>query len=185
MKIEPLPPTIHRGPRPDAVVVDTIVVHSMSHPEAPDPEDLSRCVERLRECGVSAHYFIDRMGGVWCQVPPSERAWHAGVSRMPSPDSREGVNDFSIGIELIAQPESNFTEEQVRAFEELVRILAAQFPIRSLVGHADIAVPVGRKSDPGPLFPWGRVHDFLSRELSQVVCLTAAHGTVSGSGTAM
>ncbi len=27
----------------------------------------------------------------------------------------------------------------------------------TLVGHEDIAMPLGRKTDPGPLFPW---HEF-------------------------
>ncbi len=171
MNIAPLPPTEHRGARPEGVLIDTIVLHSMSHPEAADPEDLWRCVERLRDCGVSAHYFIDRTGGIWCQVPPQERAWHAGVSQMPSPDSREGVNDFSVGVELIAQPQSAFTEAQLRALEELVAVLAVQFPIRYLVGHEDIALPTGRKSDPGPQFPWGRVRDFLMKNLPQVACV--------------
>lgn len=173
MMIQPLPPTVHRGHRPEGTVVDTIVVHSMSHPESSAPEELGHCVARLRDSEVSTHFFIDRDGGVWCQVPPNERAWHAGVSRMPPPDDREGVNDFSIGIELIAAPESPFTEPQMSALEELIRILARQFPIRTVVGHADVALPAGRKSDPGPLFPWKRLADSLRRIVPQVSCIGA------------
>jgi N-acetylmuramoyl-L-alanine amidase len=28
------------------------------------------------------------------------------------------------------------------------------YPVKNLVGHEEIAVPMGRKQDPGPLFPW-------------------------------
>ncbi len=157
MIINPLPPTAHRSARPEDVVIDTVVVHSMAHPEAPTPEELMSCVERLSDYAVSAHYFIERSGGVWCLVPPEECAWHAGVSRMPSPDQRERLNDFSIGIELIALPENAFTDAQYRALGELLFELYNRFPIRFVVAHSDVAMPPGRKTDPGGLFSWERV----------------------------
>src|SRR6188472_2543976 len=81
--------------RPDGVVVDTIVLHATvlntldavaAHFENPDTK-------------VSAHYTIDRDGTVACHVAEEKRAWHAGQSKMK--DGRTGVNDFSIGIELV------------------------------------------------------------------------------------
>ncbi|MFM1846896.1 MAG: 1,6-anhydro-N-acetylmuramyl-L-alanine amidase AmpD [Pseudomonadota bacterium] len=157
MEIKSLPPTIHQSPRTAGIIVDTLVVHSMSHPESPHPEDLLACVARLDDFKVSAHYFIERSGEVWNLVSPHECAWHAGVSRMPEPDLRERVNDFSIGVELVALPENEFTEAQYRALYELFVSLRADFPLGSIVGHADIAMPPGRKTDPGPLFSWSRI----------------------------
>jgi AmpD protein len=157
MKIGRLTPTIHRDARPADIAIDTIVIHSMANLGASDPEALADCVRCLDEYGVSAHYFIARDGGVWSLVPPAERAWHAGASRMPPPDNRERVNDFSIGIELLALPGTRFNEAQYRALSELIVALCVDYPIRAVVGHDDIAVPPGRKTDPGPAFDWGRI----------------------------
>lgn len=129
----------------------------MADTSSPEPEVLGNCVRCLEQHGVSAHYFIARNGEVWSLVPPGERAWHAGASRMPAPDNRERVNDFSVGIELIALPDTGFVEVQYRALIELIGELCVDYPIRAIVGHSDIAVPPGRKVDPGPTFDWTRV----------------------------
>lgn len=46
---------------------------------------------------ASAHLVIDRSGQTWQLVPFNRAAWHAGVSQW---EGRNGVNGFSIGIEL-------------------------------------------------------------------------------------
>jgi N-acetylmuramoyl-L-alanine amidase len=46
---------------------------------------------------ASAHLVIGREGEIWQLVPFNRKAWHAGVSAWAG---REGVNGFSIGIEL-------------------------------------------------------------------------------------
>ena len=48
-----------------------------------------------------------------------------------------------------------YYEPQLRALEQLLERLREHHPLE-LVGHEEIAVPRGRKSDPGPLFPWPR-----------------------------
>jgi len=50
-----------------------------------------------------------------------------------------------------------YPEAQVAAVVELVESLRDQFSIAHVVGHDDIALPRGRKTDPGPLWPWERV----------------------------
>jgi N-acetylmuramoyl-L-alanine amidase len=56
-----------------------------------------------------------------------------------------------------------YPDEQVDALQELLLTLG-QTKYRAaasyLVGHEEIALPAGRKKDPGPLFPWDR---FLRR----------------------
>ena len=47
---------------------------------------------------VSAHVVIDRDGSITQLVPFNDKAWHAGPSRL---GGRRGVNNFSIGIELV------------------------------------------------------------------------------------
>ena len=85
-------------------------------------------------------------------VSCNDRAWHAGAS---SWGGRERCNDFSIGIELEGDDESQFEDEQYRVLNELTVVLCRVFPIASVVGHSDIAP--GRKTDPGPCFDWQRV----------------------------
>lgn len=106
----------------------------------------------IRELRVSAHFLIRRDGELIQFVSCDDRAWHAGAS---SWRGRERCNDFSIGIELEGCDEMPFEEAQYIALDQLVALLVAQYPLVAVTGHADIAP--GRKTDPGPLFDWGRL----------------------------
>ncbi|MBX3728490.1 MAG: N-acetylmuramoyl-L-alanine amidase [Candidatus Sumerlaeia bacterium] len=113
---------------------------------------------------VSAHYIIARDGTIVRLVPDNDRAWHAGQSTMPT-DGRQGVNNFSIGIELMSShpkddptvvtPQDAYTEAQYASLTRLIAMFCEKHPITAVVGHDEIAP--GRKTDPGPLFQWGRV----------------------------
>lgn len=48
--------------------------------------------------GVSVHFVVERDGTVTQQVPTNRRAGHAGTSEY---HGRKGVNNFSIGIEIV------------------------------------------------------------------------------------
>lgn len=98
---------------------------------------------------VSAHFFIRRDGELIQFVAVDQRAWHAGVSCW---EGRERCNDFSIGIELEGCDTLPFAPAQYRRLNELLAILRRHWPLRAIVGHADIAP--GRKTDPGPCFEW-------------------------------
>lgn len=110
---------------------------------------------------VSAHYIIARDGTVVRLVDENDRAWHAGRSVMPT-DGREGVNNFSIGIELMSShpesdptvvtPEDAYTEEQYASLTRLMADIRSRHEITAIVGHDEIAPD--RKNDPGPLFQW-------------------------------
>jgi AmpD protein len=85
-------------------------------------------------------------------------------------DSREQVNDFSIGIEVVTSGhEGDFTTSQYDALIELIRGIRARHPITAIVGHEHIAP--GRKTDPGPQFDWQRiaaaVREWVSRDPTQ------------------
>lgn len=47
---------------------------------------------------------------------------------------------------------AKYTEEQVRAAVEAAKAICSTYGIRDIVGHDDIAIPKGRKIDPGPAF---------------------------------
>ena len=153
----------HANLRPPGTAIDTIVVHSMYAPGSLMPLSAGSAITLLDQHGVASHYLIDRIGSLWTLVPESLRAWHAGESRMPfSDDERTGVNDFSIGVELLARPEQNFSAAQYNALRTLCFELMLRYPIKAIVGHDQIAP--GRKTDPGKLFDWGEMQSLVSQQ---------------------
>lgn len=116
---------------------------------------------------VSAHYVIGRDGRVVQMVDDAHVAWHAGRSAMfpkEKPPREPNVNDFSLGIELVGDADSGFTDRQLASLYELLARLVQKYrvPPTRVVGHAAIAP--GRKIDPdgyelargGSQFPWAK-----------------------------
>ena len=152
---------------------DVTVIHYSSailrYPEA--PFSLEHILSIFCEYGVSSHFLIDRTGKVYRLVPIEKKAWHCGGSIMPEPDNRQAVNDFSIGIELMATARSGFTTRQYEALAQLCieneRIIGHTM---QYVGHDIIAgeraVTLGLrtdvKTDPGSLFQWNLFYGMLS-----------------------
>ncbi|MCW8025343.1 MULTISPECIES: N-acetylmuramoyl-L-alanine amidase [Pseudomonas aeruginosa group] len=139
--------------------------------------DFSRSVEMLTRGPGSAHYLVPspadasyRRAGfsgqrIFNLVDENDRAWHAGVS---SWGGREGLNDSSIGIEIVNLARDDdgvftfpdYEPSQIEALKQLARNILQRYPDISpkhVLGHSDIAV--GRKSDPGPKLPWKELHD--------------------------
>lgn len=166
----PFLPTAHWDARLDSRI-DLVVIHCISLPQGhyPGAGELSRvdqlfcgvldsgvhpnfaCLEGQR---VSAHFFIDRCGRCRQYVATGDRAWHAGVS---SWRGRGDCNDFSLGIELEGTDYSEFEQRQYQTLGELLQAIRRLYPHLTrerVVGHSDIALPAGRKTDPGPGFDW-------------------------------
>jgi len=139
--------------RPRGVKPDAIVIHYTDIGWAPT-------LRRLRSPKVEAstHYVIDRNGSIAQLVSVKRKAWHAGVSSL---DGRARVNDFSIGVDLVFVPSVDpaYTEAQYGTLGVLLRLLCETFriPPERVVGHEDVALPKGRKTDPGPEFDWQRL----------------------------
>ena len=126
-------------------------------------------LKTLTQGPVSSHYLVARQPPtVYRLVSEDRRAFHAGVSHWRG---QTGLNASSVGIEIVNAgiadgaprafvPErfEPFPEPQVAAVIDLVREIARrhQVPPHQIVGHSDIAP--SRKMDPGPLFPWARLH---------------------------
>lgn len=94
---------------------------------------------------VSAHYLIGRDGQIAMILPPAERAWHAGVAQ-------EGWgNSDSIGVELHAAASEPILPAQKQALAELLTALCRDYsiPRDKIASHRAVALPKGRKSDPG------------------------------------
>lgn len=159
----------NRDPRPTGEACSLVVIHAISLPPNrfggaaveqlftntldPNAHPYFATIHHLR---VSAHFFIRRTGETICFVPPEMRAWHAGVS---SWRGRERCNDFSIGIELEGCDILPFEPVQYEVLADLLADLCERFPIEGITGHSDIAP--GRKTDPGPMFAWGRLKRIL------------------------
>jgi len=144
--------------RPAGTTVDAVVIHYTDLP-------LAESLELLRRPGhpASTHYVIDRDGTLYQLVPEERRAWHVGESTL---GDRARVNDFSIGVDLVFCPrtDAGYEEAQYRTLADLLAGIAVRHPIRpeNMVGHEDVALPRGRKQDPGPGFDWERARRAVS-----------------------
>jgi AmpD protein len=155
----------NRGARPDGVVTDLVVIHSISLPPGEfggghierlftNKLDWSAhpYFEHIRGTEVSAHFVIRRDGELLQFVSCDERAWHAGRSSF---QGRDNCNDFSIGVELEGLEGEAFAPAQYRALVGLLHDLRTRYPIEHVAGHEHVAP--GRKQDPGAAFDWRRL----------------------------
>ncbi len=134
-----------------------------------------------RPDNVASHYLVDRQGGITRFVEESKRTLHAGVGAW---HGNTDVNSTSIGIENInlgyrnqeGQPPGQkvegspkewypYDEELLHTLGPLCQDIVERYEIKpnNVIGHSDMATiretgSLGRKIDPGPLFPWERLH---------------------------
>ncbi|MFA5993901.1 MAG: N-acetylmuramoyl-L-alanine amidase [Parcubacteria group bacterium] len=132
--------------------IDTIIIHSSYDALRDDPFSVSGIIKEYQEYGVAAHYLIDREGVIYQLVVDKNVAYHAGLSSVP--DGRKGVNEFSLGIELINTKTSQYTDKQYEALNSLLRLLKNNYSIKYVLGHNQIAPE--RKDDPWN-FQWNRI----------------------------
>lgn len=147
---------LHCDTRPENVVIDTIVLHATVSPTLQSTTNWFMNPESK----VSAHYTLGKDGSIVQHVSTFNRAWHAGVSK--DIEGREGVNAFSIGIEIVNLNDGKdpFTEDQYDVLENMISMLIRRFPtIKYITSHSFIAQPKGRKSDPVG-FDWKRLTRF-------------------------
>jgi N-acetyl-anhydromuramyl-L-alanine amidase AmpD len=156
-------PSPHCSARPSTTTIDCIVVHDTESETAKEAVSWFESAESK----VSAHYVVDRDGTLYRCVPDDRRAWHAGGSVLAG---RANVNDYSIGIELAGFASRPYPEAQIDALVELCVALCLRHPaitVDRIVGHEHVAMPPGRKTDPGPHFPWDTVRARIQLELNR------------------
>ena len=159
--------------RPDGTAIELLVVHNISLPPGqfggPGIIDLFTnrldpkahpYYRKIADAKVSSHFLIRRDGELIQFVPCSGRAWHAGQSEWRG---RSRCNDYSIGVELEGADDQPFGDSQYAILARLAGVLLSAYPIQECVGHSDIAIPPGRKTDPGPHFDWLRFRSLLGR----------------------
>jgi len=129
------------------------------------------------ESKVSAHLHIDREGEIVQLVDFNKVAWHAGASFWKGIN---GLNSYSVGIELQNTGKQEYTEKQLESCKDVCKLLVSNYGFEEILGHSDIAP--GRKTDPGKQFPM----DWLRSEVYGVVSAkktTSALNLRSGAGT--
>jgi LysM repeat protein len=98
---------------------------------------------------VSAHYTIGKDGRIVQHVRDRDRGWHAGGSVWKGVPN---VNNYGLGIELVNLNDGQdpYPGEQHQANVQLCAFLCRKHHIKpeDIMGHLDIAVPKGRKTDP-------------------------------------
>ena len=172
-------PAIHDWPLPYAArlelrlpaTVELVVIHCTELPDLALAREYGERVLYDSGTGNSGHFYIDRDGSIHRFVPPERIAHHV-----------RGHNARSIGIELVntgryphwldsrhQAMDEPYPDAQIDALIALLFALAAGLPaLRHIAGHEDLdleqvpasndaSIPVPRKRDPGPRFPWPRV----------------------------
>ena len=126
---------------------------------ATEQESAAQSLDTLRSANsggkVSAHYLVGDDGRIYQLVSDLDRAWHAGAGRW---GAITDLNSASIGIEIDNDRGEPFTEAQIASLLRLLGDLCERLsiPRSQVIAHADLAPT--RKVDPGPLFPWKRLH---------------------------
>ena len=134
---------------------DMVVLHYTGMPTG--EAALSRLCDP--DAKVSAHYLVEEDGRIFHLVPEARRAWHAGVSFWKG---ERDINAVSIGVEIVNPGHEwgyrPFPDAQIHAVIALLTDIRSRWtiPDNRILGHSDVAP--ARKSDPGELFPWKRLH---------------------------
>lgn len=132
--------------------IDTVILHSSYNSLGGEKFDVDAIVAIYKKYEVSAHYIVGRDGDVTQLVKEADIAYHAGVSSLP--DGRTDVNGASIGIEIVGDESSGFTDSQYEAVNGLIDEIKGRHGIKYVLGHSDIAP--GRKTDPWAI-DWKKV----------------------------
>jgi len=167
----------NHGERKGERGIDMIILHYTGMPAGRGMTMAERAITWLSmpQSQVSAHYVVDEDGTITQMVAEDRRAWHAGLSCWAG---ETDINSCSIGIEIayagypwegiypddpaceiVGHPGLRpYPDAQVDAVIALTADIARRRAIapERVLAHSDIAP--ARKSDPGELFPWARLH---------------------------
>lgn len=150
--------SIIQGPASAAVEarkqpISILVLH---HTASSLPSALDSLQGRSKAHMVGVHYLVSDeqpKARIFRMCPDALAAYHAGKSAW---GKFEGLNQSSVGIEIVNYDGNihPYPKPQVEAVLALAQHLVATHHIspENVVAHSDIAV--GRKVDPGALFPW-------------------------------
>jgi len=150
--------SVIQGPASAAVEArkQPIAILVLHHTASSLPSALDSLQGRNKAHMVGVHYLVSDeqpKARIFRMCPDSLAAFHAGKSAW---GKYESLNQSSVGIEIVNYDGNvhPYPKPQVEAVLALAQHLVATHHIspENVVAHSDIAV--GRKVDPGALFPW-------------------------------
>ncbi len=169
--------------KPRIGTISHVVLHFISNAlnNPHQPYNFDEINSIFIENGFSVHYLLGREGEIYRLVPEERIAFHAGPGYLSGfPEYENRLNDYSIGIELLAigtQEEMlpimpaktynlltpsliGYTDAQYKSLNTLLDDLHKRNPsiLRTkehIVGHDEYAPD--RKTDPGSLFDWSKI----------------------------
>lgn len=172
-----------KGLAPAQLKIDGIVQHYFSciNVRPADPYSMENCWNLMHDlnfeqddrefeiyygpkASASAHFIIGRDGDIVQMVPLEFQAWHAGPSEF---NGRKWCNNYMVGIENVGSAGVDFTRPQYIANAELCAWLMKKyrFSMDMITGHDTVALPPGRKHDPGETFEWDNLRSRIRGNL--------------------
>ena len=134
--------------------IEGIILHSTEGTEPGDVATLSGKTGRQ----VSVHYYVTRASKIYHFVQESDTAWHAGAVSAP-----HYSNAATIGIEQEhIDGKQGWPDSQIQTVAELIRSIESRHGILPISAHAAVAIPRGRKTDPGTDYPWDTLHQKIA-----------------------
>jgi N-acetyl-anhydromuramyl-L-alanine amidase AmpD len=150
--------SVIQGPASAAVEVrrQPISLLVLHHTASSLPSALDTLQGKSKGHMVGVHYLVSDeqpKARIFRMCPDALAAFHAGKSAW---GRFEGLNQSSVGIEIVNLDGNKhpYPKPQVEAVLALAQHLVTTHRIapENVVAHSDIAI--GRKVDPGALFPW-------------------------------
>lgn len=138
---------VHWGSATRRKATDMLIIHSTASNNVQGT--LSWFQNPANPAQSSSHYVVGRDGVIYQCVDEANVAYHAGTSRYEVDGVlREDINRYSIGIEVVADDKTPYTELQMAALRELCVDIMKRHNIKPeyVLRHSDIAK--GRKTDP-------------------------------------
>jgi N-acetyl-anhydromuramyl-L-alanine amidase AmpD len=149
-------PPVTKKLLPKTSVRDTTKTYIVIHNDGANLGAMTtRLVLRVRR--LSYHYFIARSGKIYQFMDVTNIAKHAGVSEW---DKEYLLNTISIGICLQGKDDMPYNDKQYESLSKIINYIHQRFPDsrdKQLLTHAEIAIPHGRKTDPGIFFDTTRL----------------------------
>lgn len=133
--------------RPEGIKINTIVITYTS-----TEGDVHKAINTMFDRGTSTHYTIDQNGFQVQHHLESQKAFYAGASHW---HGEYGVNNYGIGIMLVNDAKSSFTEEQIEKTISLIKDIELRHETTmEVVGLGEVNK---KHIAPGAFFPWAKL----------------------------
>jgi len=127
---------------------------------------------------VSAHLHIDREGKIVQLAKFNQVCYHAGKSTW---DGLNGLNNYSIGIELQNNGVQDYTAIQLAVCLQVSKSLVSHYKLKDVLGHEQVSPK--RKIDPGKKFPMAQFRKDSGIGVCDVTKTTTDLNLREGAGT--